>query len=123
MSLTDSGLGAGEAAVFRDQVSVVAFAGQNLQHLAHFLTFALCGPSVHSEPDIGSIAGKLPPEKEHTKFSLMSIKLIQTKFSVCFRAADLRRLLGAVTSYSSWKTDPRLIVTLLSYSIFTESWT
>lgn len=59
--LTDSGLGAGEAAVFRDQVGVVALAGQNLEHVRHFLAAALLGAPVHSESDVCSLAGKVPP--------------------------------------------------------------
>lgn len=59
--LTDSGLGAGEAAVFRDQVGVVALAGQNLVHVRHFLSATLFVVSVHSESDVCSIASKLPP--------------------------------------------------------------
>lgn len=62
--LTDSGLGAGEAAVFRHQVSVVALAGQNLQHLRHLLTPALFSPSVHSKPDVCSVTGELPPGRK-----------------------------------------------------------
>lgn len=59
--LTDSGLGAGEAAVLGDQVGVVALAGQNLDHVRHFPSAAPCAASVHSEPDVGPIASKLPP--------------------------------------------------------------
>lgn len=59
--LTDSGFGAGEAAVFGHQVCVVALAGQNLQHLGHLLSPTVFGPSVHSEADICSVAGKQPP--------------------------------------------------------------
>lgn len=67
--LTDSGFGAGEAAVFGHQVCVVALAGQNLQHLGHLLSPTMFSPSVHSEADICSVAGKLPPgvTRRHTK--------------------------------------------------------
>lgn len=43
---------------------IVAFAGQNLQHLGHLLTAALFGAPVHSEPDVCSVTGKLPPRGE-----------------------------------------------------------
>lgn len=68
--LTDSRFGTGEAAVFRHQVSVVAFAGQNLLHISHFLAPALLGTPVDSEPDVRSVAGKLPPGNiRGTKYS------------------------------------------------------
>lgn len=63
--LTDSGLGAGEAAVFRDEVSVVALTGQKLLHLSHLLLAALFGPLVHSESNICSVTGKLPPDNQN----------------------------------------------------------
>lgn len=68
--LTDSGFGAGEAAVFRDQVSVVALARKNLEHVGHFLSTALFGASVNSESNICSIASKLPPEGQLTCLKL-----------------------------------------------------
>lgn len=61
--LTDSGLGAGEAAVLGDQVGVVALAGQNLEHLGHFLSAAPLGASVNSKSNIRSVASKLPPQE------------------------------------------------------------
>lgn len=59
--LTDSRFGAGKAAVFRHQVCVVAFAGQNLQHVSQLLSRTLFGPLVHSKANICSVTGKLPP--------------------------------------------------------------
>lgn len=59
--LTDSGLGAGEAAVFGDQVGVVALAGQNLEHVGRVLPAALFGASVNAEADVCSIGSELPP--------------------------------------------------------------
>lgn len=41
----------------------------------------------------------------------------------CFCLFYLSRLPGASTTYSSWKQEPRLMLTLLSYSTFTESCT
>lgn len=61
--LTDSRLGAGEAAVLGDQVGVVALAGQNLEHVDHFLSAALLGASVNSKSNIRAVASKLPPGK------------------------------------------------------------
>lgn len=53
---------------------IVAFTRQNLHHLGHFLSVALLGPSVHSEPNICSVTGKLPPvQRQKPKMILLSL--------------------------------------------------
>lgn len=72
--LTDSRLRTGEVAVLRHQVCIVAFTRQNLHHLAHFLGAALFGPSVHPEPNICSVTGKLPSaQRQAPKLILLSL--------------------------------------------------
>lgn len=61
VSLTDSGLCAGEAAVLRYQVRIVALAGNHLQHLTHLLTTTFTSSPEHPKTDVRPITGELPP--------------------------------------------------------------
>lgn len=52
-------------------MGVVALAGQNLDHVRHFLSATLLGASVHSESDVCSVASKLPPGRAQTFIPLV----------------------------------------------------
>lgn len=95
--LTQSGLRADEAAAFRDHVSVVALAGQNLLHLRELLALALCGAPVDAEPDVRSLAGKLPPTTEPS--------LSKTRKNFCSKDGNVQLMEKVDIFRGTWRTE------------------